>query len=789
MRLPVLVIFTATFSSTVGACQASERSTSSLIVRAISVASDDGEGWAVTSFPGRVLRSVDSGRSWAVVASVDGAGFLSFSGVQRYQNAATNILFASVDPRLVQAVPSSFPQDSDVTIVLTGQNTTFLESTTVDIAGSGVIVASIERLSPISLSLNLVVASDAAIGFRDATASTILAAETTEIAMGTGVFQITEAVAEPTLVSAAPPLVTVGETVDVVLRGSRTSFGEGVSVVDFGPGIDVSGVTVVSTAELIATVTVDADAVPGARRVTVSTDGEIAQNRPTDFFRVAAAVPIPSIVGASPDRARRGDSVLFELTVANLELDEVATELEITGGGVLVENTAACGDRLIADVTVLDDAALGARDVVVSSGDETVALPNGFTVADAIRQDDPLGRTDLAQKGSLLIWPAVELGWSASSQIVRDTAISLLNDFPRDVYVQLYFVNGDAPLNAIYTGDPPMLVAEHEPGWNSADCQFVLTANQPTYWSLASGRNATGQICQPFTVLDPGPPAGRPDPSDSSGRRMLRGYIVAWAVDASGEEIRWNHLSGSATIVDYANGTASEYNAYSFQSNQAEHGQPTDDDPGLLLLNGVEYDGGFDALLFNFFASGSTAASAGATVASIDTSLTLLPISNDFRQDGLGPVTTKAQFDIWNQNERRFSGTTRCISCWDQTLLSRYDAPNHFLVANLQTDKGKARINGVASADCGGSVEASLLGVATKIIAFSGATSGVAESARSLVGQGHEAGMIDFDVIRPPGELLHGGLDATRIDRQGETRWQSTTPRPKEKAPLTPRGR
>jgi len=65
-----------------------------------------------------------------------------------------------------------------------------------------------------------------------------------------------------------------------------------------------------------------------------------------------------------------------------------------------------------------------------------------------------------------------------------------------------------------------------------------------------------------------------------------------------------------------------------------------------------------------------------------------------------GPVTTKASFSIWNQNEVKFSGTHRCITCWDQTLLRDYDIPNHFLRDNLQTDKGKARIDGLASQLC-----------------------------------------------------------------------------------------
>ena len=141
-----------------------------------------------------------------------------------------------------------------------------------------------------------------------------------------------------------------------------------------------------------------------------------------------------------------------------------------------------------------------------------------------------------------------------------------------------------------------------------------------------------------------------------------------------------------------------------------------------------------------------------------DTGLTLLPVTVDLRQDTLGPVSTKARFDIWNANEVRFSGTQRCITCWDQTLLSRYDQPNHFLRVNLQTDRGMARIDGVASSACPFSVDAPLLGVAVRQLAFTRGNSiiGFDHAAVTLRGQGWEDASIRYDVISPPDELITG---------------------------------
>jgi hypothetical protein len=137
------------------------------------------------------------------------------------------------------------------------------------------------------------------------------------------------------------------------------------------------------------------------------------------------------------------------------------------------------------------------------------------------------------------------------------------------------------------------------------------------------------------------------------------------------------------------------------------------------------------------------------TPIAVNTDLTLFPVSVDLRQDNTGPVTTKANFDIWNMNEFKFSGTERCITCWDQALLSNYDPPNHFLGVNLQTDKGKARIDGLGSAICPDSEPAAMLGVAMKRLAFLG-RQGFARAGTNLSGLGEEPANIRFDMWRSP---------------------------------------
>jgi hypothetical protein len=373
----------------------------------------------------------------------------------------------------------------------------------------------------------------------------------------------------------------------------------------------------------------------------------------------------------------------------------------------------------------------------------------------------PPDRVDATQKGAVLIFSKVELRWDASGLLVTDTFIQLTNDNNAGTYVQLYFINGDPPTPAIPAGYPGGPERAH-PGWNRIDNTIYLTANQPSYWSALTGQPGafTGPV-SPFTILDPGFPPGRPDP-DSAGMgggaptdRVLRGFIIAFAVNANGAEIKWNHLAGNTTLVDYRQATAWQYNAWSFQAidPMIQTGDPTGT-PGVINLNGVEFAQAFDQLLMNFQAVGSAGFSGPAHQVVSDTDLTLHLINTDVRQNGTGPRTTKVVFDVWNQNELKFSGAERCITCWLQRLLGLWSPiSNHFIRPNLQTNVGKARINGVASpVVCNDpaypSTAEPLLGVIATKLVFNGMQYAVAGT--NVHGLGFESATIQFDLSSPP---------------------------------------
>jgi len=388
-------------------------------------------------------------------------------------------------------------------------------------------------------------------------------------------------------------------------------------------------------------------------------------------------------------------------------------------------------------------------------------------LATALLATPALARVGASQKGSLLIFSKVELRWDAAGNLIQDTFIDITNDYPEDVKVQMYFVNGDAALPAVYDAGGALIERAHY-GWNWVDVGIDLTANQPTYWSAATGYP---HGVSPFTILDPGTPPGRPDYIEGSSDRILRGYIIAWAVTSTGQEIRWNHLKGDVVIVNYLLGTAWEYTSWAFPAlTTFAHGALLAAPHGTLQIGpgafAQDYEASFDLLLLDFYAVGSSALSGPNNSVTLDTDLTLFPVSADLRQETDGPVTTKASFTVWNQNEVKLTGLDRCITCWDQTLLSYYGVPNHFLRANLQTDKGKAQIDGLASQLCDFnydqgdglplgadprdivSVASSLLGVVAKHLTFS--SGDYATAGMNLVGMGEQSATIRSDIQGTP---------------------------------------
>ena len=237
-----------------------------------------------------------------------------------------------------------------------------------------------------------------------------------------------------------------------------------------------------------------------------------------------------------------------------------------------------------------------------------------------------------SQKGSLLIYPLINVATEDSS----NTLIEISNDQALPVHVECFYVN------------------ERK---DRVDFDFKLTAKATFSWEVLTG---SGDIAAPLF------PSGGTFPGNPA-----RGELICFAVDAaSANQIAFNHLTGTATVIALADTDATQtkqafrYNPWSFIARDAT-GSPAADNTiqgtaGDLQLTGANdgrsYDGCPAYNIVNFMPNGATLNG----VRTIDNDLSVVSCNQDLRQDFVLHFT-KLKFTEWNVNENSFTGTYICV--------------------------------------------------------------------------------------------------------------------------------
>jgi hypothetical protein len=349
------------------------------------------------------------------------------------------------------------------------------------------------------------------------------------------------------------------------------------------------------------------------------------------------------------------------------------------------------------------------------------------------------------QKGSLLVFPDIDVTGPAGLGI--DTLVRIQNDGSLDVDVKCYWMDGNK---------------------NRVDFVIPITRNQAVWFDARTGQG-TFQV-NPFPL---GPANGFDNPflvgppflpttteaNDTSGP-FERGMLACWAVDGGGQnQIKWNHLSGTATVHERIDrGAAYEYNAYAFFVPTGIDQEPVGV-AGTLNLNGVEYDscplyqiGQFSPVVTGFLNPN--------LVIAINR-LVVTGCSLNLNQDWV-PVFTKLQFDVWNEEEVKFTGAFECADSWHETFFDDVDsAPQNFLRDNLGTDAARYRIQGVKSTQCEDAratpprvtQAVGVLAIQASLLVIDGLK--VSKIGTNLAGAGKFTGKIVWD---PAGVVPEGGI-------------------------------
>ena len=285
--------------------------------------------------------------------------------------------------------------------------------------------------------------------------------------------------------------------------------------------------------------------------------------------------------------------------------------------------------------------------------------------------------TTTERSASILIFPKVIFDGS------RDTLIQISNTSNSMTHALCFYVNA-AP-ECIGFGDclAGTCNGRCEPRWIEIDFSIWLTKQQPTHWSVGSGRftDLSDLPCDPDNYdcdgagLDP----GRIPPANSV---PFTGELRCIEVDQSGAPISGNHLKGEATIVS-SDGDASSYNAVGLL------GLPfTNNGDNILCLgggvsdecpSGAEYEGCGERVIMDHFAERADNPLFGPT-STVRTEVTLVPCAIDYEHQR--PTNVVTQFLTFNEFESRFSSSTP-FNCWATFLLSQ--ANSVFDIRALQT--------------------------------------------------------------------------------------------------------
>lgn len=332
-----------------------------------------------------------------------------------------------------------------------------------------------------------------------------------------------------------------------------------------------------------------------------------------------------------------------------------------------------------------------------------------------------------SQKGSLLIYPLINVDTEDSS----NTLIEISNDQNAKVHVECYYVNEKK---------------------GRVDFDFTLTGKATASWEVLTGRGDIAAPLFPSTGTFPG--------------NARKGELICFATDdAVQNQIAFNHLTGTATVVDRADTVAKQlkqafrYNAWSFVARDSSGGPAADKaiqgTPGALQLTGANdgssYDGCPGYNIVSFMPNGAVLGG----VATIDNDLVGVSCNQDLRQD-FKLHTTKLKFNLWNANENSYTGTWICVDSVFSVNFGSGDRPGrlvngtNFDYSVLRTDNARYQVRGVSSDQCPvdpyGKTEISgLLGVATSSLAIGGGTSEDAEVGSTTQGAGLLPGFVRWD--------------------------------------------
>ncbi len=245
-------------------------------------------------------------------------------------------------------------------------------TTTLDL-GQGVTVNSITVLDGWTAVANISIGDAADLGPRDA----IVGASAGELTIPNALTVTDDSF------TINPDRGLIGESVQVEMFGKNTTWVGGDTWAWFGDGIEVTAVTVISETDLIADVTIDRDAVPGLRDVSVDAGSDV-----TTLYSGFQVDRVSMSAVFDPPEASQGDTVNFTVEGIGTHFDD-ASAMEFWKGGdqkgdiIIDDINVVDAEHINGSMTLSNAAEVGLRDVLARTDTEGVLMQDALNVLDA----------------------------------------------------------------------------------------------------------------------------------------------------------------------------------------------------------------------------------------------------------------------------------------------------------------------------------------------------------------------------------------------------------------------
>lgn len=266
--------------------------------------------------------------------------------------------------------PPEGAQGTNAEVVITADRSTFDFTDTNVFFGQGIVVNSVTVTDGWTAIADITIEPDAEIGKR------AVQATVGNLGYEVGNYRI---VGETFAVS--PDRGKIGETVSVTLEGHNTHWKDGRTWVNFGEDVDVLDVQVLAEELVEVEISIDGDAVPGMRDVWTEDGGKIVTVY--DGFQVDRVALVAEF---DPPQGEQGDQIEFTIKARDTNFQQGVTSLVFYDAGGLNPDirvddiTVLDAENLWGRMTLSNAAELGSRDVILTTGDEGVAVPDAFEV-------------------------------------------------------------------------------------------------------------------------------------------------------------------------------------------------------------------------------------------------------------------------------------------------------------------------------------------------------------------------------------------------------------------------